>query len=199
MNENDFVMADMPVRAERAFRPHPLKVRIDRLRAERQPRLDAVRAKYDCEHPTKTIAFVEARNGQLMYCLECPTCGSRIGNWIKKSLLGPSGMRSAKPRNRELQIRWTDSYRAELEAVRSGLWELQQSLYDAYVGQNSPEWQERREAVLSRDDHTCQVCKIRPAEQVHHLSYANLGDEPLEDLQAVCSACHEAIHEGAES
>ena len=29
---------------------------------------------------------------------------------------------------------------------------------------------------------------------VHHLTYANLGDEKTEDLMLLCQVCHEWIH-----
>jgi hypothetical protein len=32
------------------------------------------------------------------------------------------------------------------------------------------------------------------AHVVHHLSYDNLGDEPLWELRAVCTSCHDKIH-----
>jgi hypothetical protein len=30
--------------------------------------------------------------------------------------------------------------------------------------------------------------------EVHHLTYARLGDEPLSDLLGLCKSCHRAIH-----
>lgn len=58
----------------------------------------------------------------------------------------------------------------------------------------SENWQKKREAVLKRARFLCEVCQRREATQVHHLSYMHVYDEPLSDLQAVCSVCHARIH-----
>ncbi|KAA8475690.1 HNH endonuclease [Arcticibacter tournemirensis] len=66
--------------------------------------------------------------------------------------------------------------------------------YKYYTYLNSPEWKEKRTLVLNRDHHLCQRCRIEPALDVHHLTYKNLYNEPLEDLQALCRNCHAAVH-----
>ena len=60
----------------------------------------------------------------------------------------------------------------------------------------SSEWNTRRLAVLKRDQYTCQSCQTSgiPLE-VHHITYANLGSEPLTDLISVCRLCHQGIHD----
>lgn len=40
----------------------------------------------------------------------------------------------------------------------------------------------------------CQRCGRSTARHVHHLTYNNLGHEPLSDLMPVCGSCHQAIH-----
>lgn len=60
----------------------------------------------------------------------------------------------------------------------------------------SAEWQVKRAlAMLSANG----VCEMRgcgkPATEVHHKTYARLGHEWLDDLMAVCRACHERISE----
>jgi len=41
---------------------------------------------------------------------------------------------------------------------------------------------------------TCQECHNNEATQVHHKSYANVGNEGSEELLVVCKSCHEKIH-----
>jgi len=69
--------------------------------------------------------------------------------------------------------------------------------YRRYIG--SPQWQQRRKQVL-RWNPICNRCSIPRwlAElvydqdlHVHHLSYANVGDEADEDLEVLCRRCHE--------
>lgn len=57
----------------------------------------------------------------------------------------------------------------------------------------SREWALRREAVRRRSGNKCERCKRGPQDAVHHLTYANVGNEPLEDLQAICHPCHEFL------
>lgn len=65
------------------------------------------------------------------------------------------------------------------------------SKYKAYL--KSDKWEALRNEVLERDDYTCQECGER-AWQVHHKTYANIFNEPLSDLLAVCALCHRKIH-----
>jgi 5-methylcytosine-specific restriction endonuclease McrA len=58
----------------------------------------------------------------------------------------------------------------------------------------SAQWKEMRAAKLRSADYICEVCHIRPAVQVHHWSYARLGQESSFDLCAVCMKCHADLH-----
>lgn len=63
--------------------------------------------------------------------------------------------------------------------------------YKKYLA--SREWALKREAVRKRSGNKCERCGLNPQEAVHHLTYTNVGNEPLEDLQAVCNPCHEFL------
>jgi hypothetical protein len=54
----------------------------------------------------------------------------------------------------------------------------------------SREWALLREAIKERSGGTCERCRRVDGEQVHHLHYATLYRERLEDLQHVCRPCH---------
>jgi hypothetical protein len=60
--------------------------------------------------------------------------------------------------------------------------------YKTYLA--SREWAVRREAVRKRSSGSCERCWDAPMTATHHRTYANIGAEPLEDLQAVCGPCH---------
>lgn len=64
--------------------------------------------------------------------------------------------------------------------------------YQAYLC--SREWAEKRQAVKERSGDRCERCRILPMEACHHLTYARKYSEKLEDLQAICNACHEYTH-----
>ena len=62
--------------------------------------------------------------------------------------------------------------------------------YHKYM--QSPAWKEKRQAKLDACSKKCE-CEgscTREATQVHHLHYDSLGNESLDDLQALCPKCH---------
>ena len=64
--------------------------------------------------------------------------------------------------------------------------------YQTYL--QSPEWQAKRQDKLESCQHKCE-CEggcYREATQIHHLHYETLGNEDLQDLQALCAKCHMA-------
>lgn len=64
--------------------------------------------------------------------------------------------------------------------------------YKTYM--RSTGWKEKRQAKLEASNFKCE-CKggcTRQATQVHHLHYNTLGNENMEDLQALCSKWHMA-------
>lgn len=60
--------------------------------------------------------------------------------------------------------------------------------YQTYLA--SREWALKREAVRERSNNTCEVCHKAPMQACHHLTYARIYNERLEDLQAICDNCH---------
>lgn len=61
--------------------------------------------------------------------------------------------------------------------------------YQRYLA--SRPWALLREAVRRRSRGMCERCAVLPMAAVHHLTYANVGNERLEELQAICASCHE--------
>jgi hypothetical protein len=60
-----------------------------------------------------------------------------------------------------------------------------------------PRWIELRNAVKRRDNNTCVSCgaKDKPLE-VHHKSYhGEPWDAPMDELDTLCSGCHEAVEQ----
>ncbi len=58
-------------------------------------------------------------------------------------------------------------------------------------------WKLRRKVALLRAACRCQHCEKR-GRDVHHTSYANLGNEFDGDLLVLCRSCHEAEHKRME-
>ena len=60
--------------------------------------------------------------------------------------------------------------------------------YDEYL--QSDKWKAIRLKVLKRDNNLCQGCLEAPAQDVHHITYDNFGDELMFELLSVCRDCH---------
>lgn len=61
--------------------------------------------------------------------------------------------------------------------------------YVEYV--NSTAWFIRREAAIEKAEWKCQICGLYNDHlEVHHKTYARLGNERDEDLLVVCAECH---------
>ena len=57
----------------------------------------------------------------------------------------------------------------------------------------SEEWKNKRDIVFKRDNNICQSCLNNSADQVHHLTYRHIFNEPLFDLISICFDCHKII------
>jgi hypothetical protein len=64
--------------------------------------------------------------------------------------------------------------------------------YQAYLC--SREWGLLRESVRKRSGGKCERCLVNDMDHVHHLTYERKYEERLNDLQALCRACHEFTH-----
>lgn len=58
----------------------------------------------------------------------------------------------------------------------------------------SPQWLTKRQAVLHRDNYTCQMCSSTNNLNIHHVTYERLGNENLSDLVTLCNNCHSKLH-----
>jgi hypothetical protein len=63
--------------------------------------------------------------------------------------------------------------------------------YHRYLA--SAEWKSRRERVMERAGGLCEACRVQPATEVHHLTYAHIGNEALFELVAICRPCHQDL------
>src|SRR5262245_4611509 len=64
--------------------------------------------------------------------------------------------------------------------------------YQAYLA--SREWGLLREAVKERSGGICERCNKNGGTAVHHVTYARLYCERLEDLIHLCDECHDFLH-----
>jgi hypothetical protein len=95
-----------------------------------------------------------------------------------------------------------DNWKAEKQLEKQSIYKFVKYLKDAKssffqynIYLQSQHWRSLRLIALERDNWLCQSCKSAEATEVHHLTYKNLGNEPLEELTSYCRACHAKVHE----
>ena len=59
-------------------------------------------------------------------------------------------------------------------------------------------YKNNHEAVLNRDNYTCQCCKTKKGTlHVHHIIYrSNSGSDKMDNLITLCEDCHKKLHDG---
>lgn len=64
--------------------------------------------------------------------------------------------------------------------------------YTEYL--KSPQWKSKRQELFNERGKRCESCGRTENIQVHHLTYRNVFNENLEDLQVLCKKCHSKKH-----
>jgi 5-methylcytosine-specific restriction endonuclease McrA len=148
-----------------------------------------------CQHPTTELRRRIIASGQVTYWHQCQTCGRFLGNAVRK----PDDADRIPDADTTLEARYDAQRAAERHEIEQRHVRIQKRekaqwwrRYNEYL--DSPAWQARRRAVMTRSGGICEGCGSRPATQVHHLTYANVCNEFLWELRAVCDHCHERCH-----
>lgn len=63
--------------------------------------------------------------------------------------------------------------------------------YQKYIA--SRDWGILKNLVMRRAQGICEYCYLRAATAIHHVTYARIYNERLDDLRAICEECH--LHE----
>jgi hypothetical protein len=127
----------------------------------------------------------------------CSQCGNKVGNAIKKELVNVLSLKSADPHltddweKKKSQI--NEIKRADLTAKKEEEERNWRAKYENYI--RSDAWLEKRQKRLIMDRFVCQGCVESKATEVHHQSYANLGNELMFEIISLCKKCHEFIHQ----
>ena len=128
-------------------------------------------------------------NGNYLLRKQCFNCGDVISNGMKHSLV--KNVNNLPDINDDRKDIIWDFRKYVQNQLKRWLDEEIYSRYTEYL--NSDIWKLKRTKVLERDNNICQACLTNKANEVHHLTYENLYDEPLFQLISVCSRCHEKI------
>lgn len=150
-----------------------------------------------CKH-TRTEYRVQAIAGNRRRIMaQCVRCGRLIGSQVSRKVAGE--YETLPPIDRCHLEAWKVIRRDAGEKIREisaeKHAEKRKAFFDLYESHlESQAWRSIRAAVIARSGGKCEGCKTAPVAHVHHLSYENLGNEPLTDLEALCRPCHAARH-----
>jgi len=122
----------------------------------------------------------------VQYVRQCLKCGRNVGAAVAKAVATANG--ECPEWDEQLSEQWESNKQRARDAEKQEWW----SRYTEYL--RSPEWAQKRRLVMQRDGGICQCCLLKPATQVHHLSYRRVFNEPAWDLRSICDACHDEWH-----
>lgn len=148
-----------------------------------------------CRNPILIVAVEHKNNNVRALFYQCLNCG---GSFKNKPL---SFKRYDKEIGAEFNLEnynaWQGSkceefsYLSEQKKVYN-FFQSHRYKYERYIA--SDRWKRKRDSVLLRDNNLCQKCRVKTADAVHHITYDNVFNEPLQDLISVCDQCHKKLH-----
>jgi len=121
---------------------------------------------------------------------QCFCCGE-LSMDLKKSLV--KNFNEIQECNKDIRYRKDEFYKEVMSSLFRIKNEEAWDKYNQYL--NSDKWKFKRKKVLERDNYLCQACLTNRAEEIHHLTYDNIYDEPLYELLSVCKRCHIKIEQ----
>jgi 5-methylcytosine-specific restriction endonuclease McrA len=153
----------------------------------------------DCRHAKTELRVKITASGGPMCKLQCFDCGAPIGSAVSKQPDLPKWdmdrhvayLEVRKTARAAIQSKFI-KLQAEADAVLSEKSEDWRAEYEAY--RRTAKWQTKRSKVMRRANGLCEGCLEAPATVVHHTTYANIGDELLFQLVALCHPCHARAH-----
>lgn len=161
----------------------------------RKENVENIKQDLICPHSDQILTRYTCSNGSIQYVMQCVNCHMRVSNPISHKSLSKDAKLAAPnfdERGREeRRAAAQERFKMHREKFNSDAWWNE---YNRYL--DSFEWKSKRAQILIRDKYKC--TEKRPgctyhATEVHHLTYRNVGNEPLDDLTSVCHHCHEAI------
>lgn len=113
---------------------------------------------------------------------------------LQNQLINAQGNQQQRQEERRAEIERQNTERADFAAKQDTAW---WQWYNTYL--RSTAWRSIRQRVMDRANGMCEGCAANYATQVHHLTYAHVGNEFLWELVAVCDSCHTRYHAESES
>jgi len=165
-----------------------------------EPDYSAVKKKVDdefvCKHAAHTVRKKFAADGAVSIWHQCDRCGHKVGIAIKKASLTPAQLQALPEWDGQIEARFHAASKKRFDELwaneQQRQTEVWQRAYDEYL--ETPAWKRKRQLVMLRAQGICEGCREAEAIDVHHFSYADVGQEFLFQLAALCRMCHERLH-----
>lgn len=155
-----------------------------------------------CCHENLVVTERVLSNGNVVHYEQCQFCG--WGKAVKKQVKTPERKWSEDSQeirnlmftlrqyvlNPEYAVSINDDFTKAFTKAHDF-----QSIHKKHL--DSEKWKNLRRLIMDRANGICEGCLTNPAEEVHHKTYAHLGDEFCFELIALCRKCHSRYH-GAE-
>lgn len=151
-----------------------------------------------CKHERQFTGKTINSGGVAVFKRYCVNCGIATTQHLPHRTIANTDIQPIDSVKRDKLIdQYVRSRRAALDNIANEAANRQQpqrrALYADYL--SSPEWQRLRSSVMERCGGLCEGCRQGSADDVHHLTYRNIGNEFLFQLVGLCRACHTRWHE----
>jgi len=158
------------------------------------------RVSKECNHDYILILF-KLENGSYQLRKYCRICQIRDANILKKSDYDTSGLLVKEERNYREYYDNIMNNESEIKAsIFKQLHDIQEEVmfadYTRYI--KSEDWFKLRSKIVNRDGGLCQICG-KPADHVHHLTYAHFTKEFPFELVSLCRDCHQNEYHSSEA
>lgn len=150
-------------------------------------------ARYACDHTVRELRLRTISNGRRAYYRQCVRCG-QAGRAIsrREARQELSGSTEAPPFDDAHEPKWRARKHAEYLQTYRRIRPALRDEYEAYL--RSSAWATKRRTILARAAGLCELCEYFEPTEVHHITYARIGNEQEDDLLAVCHFCHGLLH-----
>lgn len=134
--------------------------------------------------------------GTLQVRSQCLICGGIVGNARKRTPGDEQLPKVDKTIAQQYSLQRQQEYDGILQTFAKQQRDREAEWFKKYNEYTlSPAWKAKRVLVFKRSAGICEGCGVRPATEVHHRHYNQLGNEFLFDLIALCGGCHSRLHE----
>jgi len=163
------------------------------LQEEKENAYARIEEKYSCNHELCELRRRIIKGGAESYVRQCIQCGKTSQPVKKTAALVELNGDTAPEYDNDLESKWNNHKSKEYDKVRKEYRKKRVDDYGDYL--SSKAWKEKRQKVMKRANWICEGCGENPASEIHHISYEHVKNEFLFELVAVCSDCHDRIHE----